>query len=68
MTNLADEMFELSLSGYGTKQLAKLAKVPIGDAILLQSESNNVPKKSLINMRKTVVKLQNELKKKDQSK
>lgn len=66
MTNLADEMFELSLAGYGTKQLAKLAKIPIGDAILLQSESQNVSKKSLINMRKTVAELQIKLQKKDE--
>lgn len=66
MTNLADEMFELSLAGYGTKQLAKLAKVSIGDAILLQSESPNVSKKSFINMRKTVAELQIKLQKKDE--
>lgn len=67
MPNLADDMFELSLSGYGTKQLAKLANIPIGDAILLQSESAKVSQKSIINMKKTVNELQNEIKKKDQT-
>ena len=67
MTNLADEMFELSLAGYGTKQLAKLAKVSIGYAILLQSDIPNVSKKSFIIMRTPFSVLLYKLQKKDAS-
>lgn len=60
MTNdssISDKMFDLAFDGYSTKELAKLAKIPLGDAILLQSNSKNVKSSSYNAMKKTIFKL-----------
>lgn len=60
MTNdssISDKMFDLAFDGYSTKELAKLAKIPLGDAILLQSDSKNVKSSSYNAMKKTIFKL-----------
>lgn len=58
MTQIVEDMFELSFFGYGTKDLAKLANISQNDAILLQSGSTIVNSHSQEAMTNLIKKLQ----------
>lgn len=58
MADIVDDMFELSFFGYGTSDLARMAKVSQTDAILLQSGSTNVNPYSKNAMETLIKKLQ----------
>lgn len=58
MTQIAEDMFELSFFGYGTEDLAKMANISQNDAILLQSGSTIVNSHSQEAMTNLIKKLQ----------
>lgn len=61
MRKIAHEMFELAFDGYGTEELSKMANIPLGDAILIQSGSPNISVDSIEKMKLTIIKLQKNL-------
>lgn len=58
MSDIVQDMFDLSFYGYGTRDLARLAKISDTDAILFQSGSPKVNSKSKKAMTQLIKKLQ----------